>query len=208
VRILVVGASGRTGTLLVEQALGHGHDVTALVRDPSSARFGGERLRVLSGDVLDPAALASAVEGQDAVISVLAARRGQPAGVYADGTANLIRAMAARGVERFVVASAAGVGGHVRELPLAYRALLLLPRLRADYAAMELMEGDVMLSDLRWTIVRSAVLTNRPRTGHYRVVEGPVVPKGLSIARGDLAGLLLKVAESDRYTRRIVAVAY
>ncbi|HEX9092422.1 MAG TPA: NAD(P)H-binding protein, partial [Coriobacteriia bacterium] len=70
------------------------------------------------------------------------------------------------------------------------------------------MEGDVMLSDLQWTIVRAAVLTNRPRTGHYRVVEGPVVPRGLTISRADLAGFLLKVAESSRYSQRIVAVAY
>lgn len=207
-RILVVGASGRTGAHVVEQALGHGHEVTAFARDPAGLAVTSKRLRVRGGDVLDPAALASAVEGQDAVVSVLAARKGQPASLYTHGTANLVRAMTVRGVERLVVASAAGLGGHVRELPLAYRALLLLPRLRADYAAMELMEGDVMLSDLQWTIVRSAVLTNRPRTGHYRVVEGPVVPGGLSISRADLAGFLLKVAESTRYVRRIVAVAY
>lgn len=206
-RLLVVGASGRTGGLLVAQALGHGHDVTAFVRDAAEVAP-GERLRVAVGDAADPAALASALEGRDAVISVLAARRGEPAGVYADGTANLVRAMTARGVDRLVVASAAGVGGHKRELPLPYQALLLLPRLRRDYEAMEAMEGEVMLSDLDWTIVRAAALSNRTQTGHYRVVEGPVVPKGLRIARADLAALLLKVAEMGLYRRRVVAVAY
>jgi putative NADH-flavin reductase len=208
VRLLVVGASGRTGVHVVAQALGHGHEVTALVREAELPVTAHERLRIVVGDVLDPAQLGPAVQGQDAVISVLAARRGELASVYADGTANLVRAMTARGVERLVVASAAGMGGHVRELPLAYRALLLLPRLRADYAAMELMEGDVMLSDLEWTIARAAVLTNRSQTGHYRVVDGPVAPKGLSISRADLAAFMLKVAESRRYIRRIVAVAY
>jgi putative NADH-flavin reductase len=207
VRLLVVGASGRTGRLLVAQALGHGHDVTAFVRDANDITS-GERLAVVAGDAADPAALASAVEGQDAVISVLAARRGQPASIYADGTANLVRAMTARGIDRLVVASAAGVGGHTRELPLPYQALLLLPRLRRDYEAMEAMEGEIMLSDLEWTIVRAAVLSNKQQTGHYRVVEGPVVPKGLRISRADLAALLLKIAETGRYGRRVVAVAY
>lgn len=206
-RLLVVGASGRTGRLLVAQALGHGHDVTAFVRDSTDAAP-RERLRVMVGDASDPAALAPAIEGQEAVVSVLAARRGEPADIYADGTANLVRLMTARGVDRLVVASAAGVGGHKRELPLPYQALLLLPRLQRDYAAMEAMEGDVMLSDLDWTIVRAAALSNRAQTGHYRVVEGPVVPKGLRISRADLAALLLKVAETGLYRRRVVAAAY
>ena len=207
-KLLVVGASGRTGRLLVAQALGHGHDVTAFARDAGSDMTPQERLCVMVGDASDPAALATAIEGQDAVISVLAARSGEPAAIYADGTANVVRLMTARGIDRLVVASAAGVGGHRRELPLPYQALLLLPRLRRDYEAMEAMEGDVMLSDLDWTIVRAAALSNHAQTGHYRVVEGPVVPKGQRISRADLAALLLKVAEMGLYRRRVVAVAY
>jgi len=208
VKLLVVGASGRTGRLLVQQALGHGHDVTAFVRDPAAAPGPARHLRVATGDAKDPVSLAQAVPGHDAVISVLAARRGEPSDVYADGTANLVRAMTSKGVDRLVVASAAGLGGHKRELPLPYQALLLLPRLRRDYQAMEAMEGEVMLSDLDWTIVRSAALSNRPQSGHYRIVEGPVVPGGLRLSRADLAALLLKIAETGRYSRRIVAAAY
>jgi putative NADH-flavin reductase len=208
VRLAVIGAAGRTGRLLVSQALGHGHEVTAFVRETEGSPVARERLRVLAGDVGDPGALAAALQGQDAVISVLAARRGEPAAVYADGTANLVRLLTARGIGRLVVASAAGIGGHKRELPLAYQALLLLPRLRRDYEAMEIMEGEVMLSDLDWTIVRAAALSNRAQTGHYRVVDGPVVPKGYRLGRADLAALLLKIAETGLYRRRIVAAAY
>jgi len=208
VRLAVIGASGRTGRLLVAQALGHGHEVVAFMRESDVRLEARERLSVVSGDAADPSALARAVEGQEAVISVLAARRGEPASIYADGTANLVRVMTARGVDRLVVASAAGVGGHKRELPLAYQALLLLPRLRRDYEAMEAMEGDVMLSDLDWTIVRAAALSNREQTGHYRVVEGPVVPGGLRLSRADLAALLLKITEMGLYRRRVVAAAY
>lgn len=207
-RITVIGASGRTGRLLVEQALGHGHEVTAFVRDAARLPITHERLTVVVGDARDPAALASAIDGRDAVVSVLGARKREAASIYADGTANLVRVMSARGVRRLVVASAAGLGGHIGELPLPYRALLMLPRLRRDYAAMELMEGEVMLSDLDWTLVRAAALSNRPQAGHYRVVDGPVVPKGSRIGRADLAALLLKVAETGRYPRRVVAVAY
>lgn len=207
-KLLVVGASGGTGLLLAGQAAGHGHDVTAFVRDAADAPPASGRLRVVPGDVADSVALAAAVEGQDAVISVLAAGAGDVSRVLADGTANLVRAMTAKGVDRLVVASAAGLGGHVRELPLAYRAMLLLPPRRRDRDALEAMEGEVMLSDLDWTIVRAAMLSNGAQTGHYRVVEGPVVPRGLRLSRADLAALLLKVAEMGRYRGRIVAAAY
>lgn len=207
-RILVLGASGPTGRLLVGQALGHGHEVTAFVRNPAQLLVEHERLRLLAEDAMEPASLSDAVEGQDAVISTLGARAGESARICTDGTANLVRAMVAQGVDRLVVVSAAGIGGHKRELPLAYQVVLLWPRLRADYRAIQIMEDDVMLTDLDWTIVRASVLTNRPQTGHYRVVDGPVVEGGMFISRGDLAALLLKCVETGRYVRRVVAVAY
>jgi putative NADH-flavin reductase len=207
-KLLVVGASGRTGRLVVEQALGHGHEVTAFVRDPGRLAMSHERLRVVVGDATTPATIAPALEGQEAVVSVLGASHGSLPTVLADGAANLVRAMTARGIMRLVIVSAAGVGGHARELPLLMRAFSVLPAMRAIRAAQEAMEGEVMLSSLEWTIVRAASLTNRERTGHYRVVEGPIVPGGTRIARGDLAALALKVAETGRYPRRIVSIAY
>jgi putative NADH-flavin reductase len=208
VNLLVVGGSGRTGRLVVEQALGHGHQVTAFVRDPDRLRVTHERLRLVVGDATVPATLAPALEGQDAVVSVLGGGRGSPPTVLADGAANLVRTMTARGLTRLVIVSAVGVGGHAGELPPLARAISLLPAMRALRDAQEAMEGEVMLSALDWTIVRAATLTNRERTGHYRVVEGPVVPGGKRIARGDLAAFVLKVAETGRYPRRIVSIAY
>ncbi len=70
------------------------------------------------------------------------------------------------------------------------------------------MEGDVMLSDLDWTIVRPARLTDGPQTGEYRVVEGGPVPGGSKVSRADAAALILKAAEAGLYSRRIVSAAY
>jgi putative NADH-flavin reductase len=208
VKLLVVGASGRTGRLVVEQALGHGHEVTAFVRDPARLTMSHERLRVVVGDATAPATFAPALEGQDAVVSILGASHGSPPTVLADGAANLVRAMTARGIMRLVIVSAAGVGGHTGELPLLARAFSLMPVMRAIHEAQEAMEGEVMLSALDWTIVRAATLTSKERTGHYRVVEGPIVPGGKRIARGDLAAFVLKVAETGRYPRKIASIAY
>ena len=53
-KLAVFGGTGRTGRLLVEQALAAGHQVTVLVRTPSKLQIGDERLRTVQGDALDP----------------------------------------------------------------------------------------------------------------------------------------------------------
>ena len=71
-KVVIFGASGRTGRLLVEQALAAGHEVTAFVRDPARLPIRHERLRVAQGDVNDAPAVDAAVAGQHAVLSALA----------------------------------------------------------------------------------------------------------------------------------------
>src|SRR5689334_4529787 len=71
--LLVIGATRHTGTQVMQQALAAGHTVTALARDPSRIDIQHERLRVARGDVLDPATLAQAMAGCDAVVSSLGA---------------------------------------------------------------------------------------------------------------------------------------
>ena len=91
-RVLIVGATGGTGRQLVEQALERGHDVTALVRDPSALRIVHPRLTVARGDVLDYQSVEAAVRGQDAVISALGHKRFfGPTRILSEGTRNLLQ---------------------------------------------------------------------------------------------------------------------
>lgn len=208
IRILVLGASGGVGHLVVEQALGHGHDVVAFVRAPARLDIRNDRLTVVTGDVTDASAVRQAMDGVDAVISALGSGGERPVHVYSDGIANTVRAMTARGVRRLVALSASGVGADPSELSLPARAMHRLPNMRPIYEDMERMEGDIMLSDLDWTIVRSAALTDGPFTGIYRVVEGHTVPKGSRISRADVAALLVKCATGSLKNHRAVAIAY
>jgi len=52
-KVVVVGAAGRTGRPLFEQALDAGHEVTAFRRDPSGHHIKHEQLRLVQGDTLD-----------------------------------------------------------------------------------------------------------------------------------------------------------
>src|ERR1700674_4047776 len=97
--LVVLGATGRTGRLVVEQALAAGHTVTALVRSPEKLTTSNSKLRVVAGQVTDTSAVARALEGADALISTL----GGNGSVIADSTAAIVAAARQTGVSRAVV---------------------------------------------------------------------------------------------------------
>lgn len=209
-RLLIAGASGRTGRLLTKLALERGHEVTALVRSGGSlSGVTGERLRVVVGDVMVPGTLGAAVAGQDAIISTLAPRPRSSGQVYVDGTRNLADAAVRAGVRRFVVVSAEGAGVDPGRLDFLYRIVLHIPVIARLYPDIARMEAELRTrDDLDWTIVRPPLLTNRAPRGSYREVVGDIVPRGLLLARADLAQALLNAAETDSYVRERVAVSY
>jgi uncharacterized protein YbjT (DUF2867 family) len=66
--VLVVGATGSIGRLVVEEAIRQGHKVRALVRTPDKARQLPSEAEVVIGDVTKPVTLSGAVDGIDAVV--------------------------------------------------------------------------------------------------------------------------------------------
>jgi hypothetical protein len=100
-RLLVIGATGGTGLQLVEQVLAQGHEVTAFVRNPARLPLRHEKLRVVQGDVLQPAALAPAMERQ---------RFLGPSRILSQGTANILKAMQNSNVPRFICESSLALG--------------------------------------------------------------------------------------------------
>lgn len=210
-RIVVIGASGRTGRELVTQALGHGLEVSAIVRDPSSiADLTNDRLGIFAGDVLKPGSLDAGIRGSTAVLSAVGTGRGRaPTTVYSDGIHNVLGAMDRFVVDRLVCVTAAGVGSPKDpNLPKLRRRLVISGLLREVYADMERMEDEVMLSEANWTIVRPAGLTDDSLTGDYRAAEGRSLPKGKSISRADVAAFMLKCLSTDAWDRKGVAIAY
>jgi putative NADH-flavin reductase len=112
-------------------------------------------------------------------------------------------------VDRIVAVSAAGVGEPKdSNLPALYRRLVKSTTLREVYADMERMEHEIMLSEMTWTIVRPAALTDGPFTGEYRVAEGRSLEGGKRISRADLAAFILKSIEIPLWDRKGVAIAY
>ena len=105
-KLTILGATGATGTCLTSQALAAGHEVTAVVRDP--ARLAGPahpRLRTVTADIMNPASIAPAIEGADAVISAVGPRGTGPTTVIQDSVHSIIAAMDKTGTRRFLQVS-------------------------------------------------------------------------------------------------------
>ena len=206
--LLVLGATGPTGRHVVDQALAAGHRVTAFVRDPAKLPVRHERLAVVSGDLTaDGPALLDATRGQDAVISAIgvgqsfASRR-----LFELSMPAVIAAMREAGVKRLVQISAFGVGDTFAQIPLFPR-LFVRTLLAGIYADKERGEEILRKSGLDWTIVYPAGLTNGPPTGRYRFGEHLEMHGFPTVARADVADLMLKAAADPAMIHRRLLVA-
>lgn len=207
-RIAVVGASGRTGSAVVELALRRGNEVVALSRRPEAVPLRHPRLAVLAADVLDAASLRAPLEGAAAVVSAIGVGTARQATMtYSQGATNLLAAMRRTQVGRLVVVSAVPVAP-ADELTISLRVPAALLRLvfRETYADMARMEAVLAESELAWTALRPSRLVKRHPSGHYRL-DADRPPGGASISHGDLAAALLEVLERPDLAGRTVFVA-
>jgi uncharacterized protein YbjT (DUF2867 family) len=221
VRLTIFGATGGTGRRLLERAIAEGHEVTAFVRNPSRMTARHERLEVVVGDVFDPAAVEGTVAGREAVVSVLGSRRpsnplhprspGDPKGPGSVGSENIVAAMKAHGLKRFVCQTAWGVGDSKEEPAIAgslFMMVIVPPLLRDEYADKEAQERIVRESGLEWVIVRPMILTNGPWTNDYRVSVDLKPGRRPYISRADVADFLVRQLTDDTFVHKTPAIGY
>ena len=209
-RLAVVGANGRTGVKVVQQALARGDDVIAIARRPDEIQMRDERLVTAKADALDAAALLRALDGATHVISTLGVGTSRAlTTLYSQGTSNLLAAMDAEGIRRLAVVSAAPVGPRAEQPFLERRvAMPILDRLfGATYEDMRRMETALGGSAADWVALRPPRLVAKDATGHYRLDAAAPLRKGRSLTYGDLATALLDSLDRPDLHRTAVYVA-
>ena len=205
-RIAVLGASGRTGGVVVTRALERHHDVVAVVRSASRAP---QRTTPAIADALDAKALAKAFAGVDAIISCVGHVKGQGDGkLLASSVTAILEAMAVSGVRRVIVVSASGafVGG---DDPLTrFIAKPLLNRiLRENMDDTRAMEGVLRSSDVEWTALRPSQLVDKPGTANYRWRIESSLPWGFQTSYNTVARAALDALTRPDWVRRAVSIA-
>ena len=206
--VAIFGATGRTGQVVLDEALKRGHTVVAFARNPEKIAIDHETLRVVAGDVLDLTTVEKAIEGQDAVVSVLGAGMGRT-NLRTEGTRQIVRAMERTGVRRLVSMSIFGLGDSGDALPVLWKLVIKPLILRNAYRDHAGQEAVVAASKLDWTITRPVSLRDWDPTGQYQQ-GSPKAMNGitLKIAIIDLARFTLVQLTSDRYLNQTPAITY
>lgn len=208
-KLLIIGPTGGTGRELVKQALEQGHEISAFARSPEKLGIAHHNLRVVKGDVTDPASVEQAVRGQDAVLCALGTRILRKNTLQSDGTRNIVQAMQKHGVRRLVLESSLDVGDSKGQLGFFFGHIIRPTFLRNVFEDKELQEKIVRESPLEWIIVRPAMLTDGPRTGNYRAGfaadDASITRK---ISRADVAEFMLKQLTERVYVRKTPGLSY
>lgn len=199
-KLAIFGASGRTGKPLVQQALNAGYEVVALVRTPAKVPMQNEHLTLIQGDAMNLADVEKAVQGADAVLSVLGQSKGSPADMQTVAIRNIVAAMQKYGVKRIVSLTGAGVDAPQDKPKLMNHVIKFALKTLSGQVLKDAEQHAAVLhqSSLDWVIVRGPMLTEGPHTGKYRV--GWVgVNTGSRISRADIADFMLKQVTDTTY---------
>jgi len=202
-KLLVIGATGRTGSEIVNLALTRGHEVTAFVRSPQKLHP-ADALTVVRGDPRDAASIASTLAGHDAVLSAIGPPPREalrPATLVTDCARAAVEAMTASGVARLVIISAAILFPEKGFYFAFFRWL-------TKHHARDLrsMEDVVQKSGLAWTIARPPRLTNSPNTS-YRALRGALPPGSRAMSFRAVAAFMLDSVEHRSHIGEVVGLA-
>ena len=202
-KITIFGASGQTGIVTVFQALEKGHEVVAFARDAQKVPIKHDRLRIVTGDILDYPKVKEAIEGQDVVISTLGVSGRKKSTVLSEGTRNIVKAMEECGVKRFICQSSAGIPSLVGNKPP--RKVLIPVFLKQVFEDKRRQAEVIMQSSLEWVIVRPSTLTDSPKTKTYKIT--PDQPASKSVPRADVVDFMLKLTTDHKYDGQMPAIS-
>jgi len=202
--VLVVGASKGIGFEVLRQAIAAGHQVRAFSRSANQIGIFDTNLEKRCGDAVSEADINAALDDVDVVIQALGIGAGdlfQPVSLFSDATRILVSSMERRGIKRLITVTGFGAGDSSSAIScLQYVPFrIFLGRAYDDKGVQERM---IKNSRLDWTIVRPGILTNGPRSDHYKVLANPSQWRNGLISRADVADFIVRSIDSEEYVRQ------
>jgi putative NADH-flavin reductase len=209
-KVIVFGATGGIGRLLVAGALDLGHAVTAFVRN-GQALEPRDGLRIVQGDLFDPQSVGDAIDGHRAVFSALGSRSRKADPVLSRAIPLIISGMHFHMVDRVITVGAAGAlypaGKYQPPIVTVLFGIARATLLRHPMADLRAQERLLAASDLDYTIVRPPRLTDGPATRIYRVLPDALPSSSRHVSRADVADFMLQQLTDPRFHRRGVYLA-
>lgn len=206
-KVAILGASGKTGKPLIEQALAGGHEVIALARSPEKIAFDDARVIKRQADAYDAASVIDALEGAEAVITTVGKTDLSDKRIDLSTAAHraVVSGMKKHGIRRLLVISSIGAAQGIKRKGLVRNIYLFLRR--KYYRDMYAMEREVIDSGLDVTMLRAPILYDGPLTGQYRILEEETYLDRLQIARADVAHFLIGEMTTGAWINRVIAIA-
>jgi uncharacterized protein YbjT (DUF2867 family) len=180
--VLILGAAGQIARFAIDLFLGTTDDnLTLYLRNAERVKhLQSDRVRVIEGDVLDPARLKEAMAGQDVVYANLS-------GNLEPQAKNIVRAMREASVKRIVFISSMGI---YDEIPGEKHGAVLEPYIKSA--------AVIEASDLTYTILRPAWLNDNDEIAYGTTQKGEPFKNARGVvSRKSVANLVVKLCQSD-----------
>lgn len=207
-KVLLLGATGRTGKLILAQLLQRGYDVSVIVRNPSKIHLSSPYLNIFEGSTLNTELLTTASEGCQAVISALNISRTNdfpwsplrtPKTLMSDTVNQLLPVLEKRNIKRVIVLSAWGANETRKDMPWWFSWLIKHSNINYGYLDHERQEHILAQTQLYWTAIRPVGLINSKRDKPVKVSLGNNSKPSLIISRESVAKFAVDILEQAEF---------
>jgi uncharacterized protein YbjT (DUF2867 family) len=210
-KILLLGATGRTGKLVIEEAIKRGHKISAIAREPEKLK--DYQIDITQGTPYDFKTVEKTLSGCEAVINTLNISRKSdnpwaglisPRDLISISATNAVSAMKKAGIKRFIALSTIGAGSSWKTAPSILRFIVSISNLKYAFWDHGKQEEILKNSPIEYTICRAPMLSTEINTkGAVAVKEGENPPK-MVLSRNSAAEFFIKIIENREHIREIV----
>jgi uncharacterized protein YbjT (DUF2867 family) len=209
-RVLIFGATGRTGREAIKYALEKGYHVVALVRNPDKLDVNSDQLTLIKGLPTNIEDVRTAMKDCDAVISLLSAlpekesfsfKKITPPHTLEKSISNAIAAMKGYNIDRIMILSSIGAGDSYQYAPWYMRLLLKITNFKIVFADHGAQEKSLENSGLDWTIARPVALNNNKAIGEL-TINYSSTPKPFRISRKQLAKFFIDNLDTTTFKQK------
>jgi putative NADH-flavin reductase len=213
-KILLLGATGRTGKCIIEEALKRNYQISAIARDPEKLQ--DYNIGITRGTPYDYETVEKAIRGCDAVINTLNVSRKSdnpwaplraPKDMISKSASNAIKAMEKEGIKRFVALGTIGAGRSWKTSPFFLKFFVSISKLRIAFRDHGRQEEILEKSNLDYTICRAPMLSNEKNdTGAVATPEG-AMPASRFLSRNSAAEFFLDIIEKKEHIRETMSLS-
>src|SRR5699024_931772 len=204
--IYILGATGRVGQEILQNALDDGHQVSVLVRSPEKIKIKSPLLTVYQGNVLNKIDLINSMKQCDVVIRALNTDKKD---TLSKSMPLIIDAMSHYDLSRIITIGTAGILNS-RSEPNLYRFQSNESKRRSTTAAEDHLSAYHILksSNLYWTIVCPTSLPDSEVTGKYRTEINVLPANAQSISVGDTANFAYSLLFTNTFLKTRIGIAH